>query len=419
MGFMLVFVLCFFRGGAAAAEWACNCDPRLCKAYSEAVMDAARPLTMDRISPALTAIIPENENLIWEDDVAGSRVLVVIYSWGLNPSPGQLPNPNYSLKTNKWVTVAPELYNFFSGRVFTHARLEQLLGLPPCYGNTKIIELFISPSDMFRPSPDPETTDRTASLEFPWRTSKIVTYDASRTIYDDFCGYSPCYSDYETWFTNRRSGVYTASPPYPWTGLGYTYDWNHSSSRIGLSEFVVTPTTVGVLRISDATDYFLPHKHTLTVYKTGFGKVESISNGINCGSHCSGPFSRYAKIRLTAVAASSAQFERWEGACAYAGSNPVCTVTMVNDKSVTAVFISNSQGPAGTERGDLPQSGHSSSVVVVSGAEIYSSGAISCRNPKTKTGSLTDQECEESQSSEALQTEFFDYTAAGYAAPVE
>jgi|WetSurMetagenome_2_1015567.scaffolds.fasta_scaffold03830_2 hypothetical protein len=349
MGFIFALLLCAFQTGIAySAEWTCNCNPRLCSAYNEAVSDAAQPLTMDKIYNNLTAIVPENKKLIWENDKAGSRVLVVIYSWGLNPDPGPLPNPNYELKTNKWVTVAPELYNFFEGYPFTNTRIEQLLGLPPCYGNTKIIEVYVDPSDMFRPSPDPETTDQVASLEFPWRTSKIVTYDVSRTIYDDFCGEKPCFSDYETWFANRRAGVYTANPPYPWTGLGYTYDWKYSLDRqhqgyttyVGLSEFVVTPTTIGVLRMSDEFEYFKRHNQKLIVKKTGHGTVTSKPSGINCGRDCSSSVSRYAKVKLTAVPSRSAKFKQWSGACAHAGSTPVCSVTMVTNKSVRAVFIS-------------------------------------------------------------------------------
>ena len=338
-----------FSSEVFAAQWTCNCNPQLCEAYNDAVAEAAQPLTLNKVSKKLTAIVPENGNLIWENDVVGSRVLVAIYGWGLNPDPGQLPNPAYSLRTNKWVTVAPELYNFFKARPFTDTRIEQLLGLPPCYGNTKIIEIFVSPIDLFRPSPDPETTDQEASVEFPWRTSRLVTYDTSRTIYDDFCETTPCYSDYETWFNNRRSGVYTASPPYPWTGLGYTYDWAHNSrysfttsttSHVGLSEFVVTPTTVGVLRISDADDYFRSHKERLTVSIEGAGTITSRPNGIYCGGYCTKTFNRYAKVTLIARATSSTVFSEWGGACAYAQSSPVCVVTMVDEKTVEAVFTS-------------------------------------------------------------------------------
>jgi hypothetical protein len=315
------------------------------------VEKASEPLTVDKIYPRLTAVIPGNEDLIWENDSPGSRVLVAVYTWGINPAPENIPTDTYALKTNKWVTVAPELFNFFQISPYSSTRIEQLLGLPPCYGNTKIIEMYVDPLYMFRPAPDPETTDRTVSVDFPWKTSRIVSYNAANTIYDDFCGSSPCYSDYETWFNNRRAGIYTAGPPYPWTGLGYTYDWGPSRphllprpAHVGLSEFVVTPSVVGILRISDAADYFRPHKQTLTVQNSGSGRVSSLPLGIRCGygwgNSCSKTFRRYARITLTALPSSTSRFEGWEGACAYAGSNPVCSVTMADDKAAIAVFVS-------------------------------------------------------------------------------
>ena len=40
--------------------------------------------------------------------------------------------------------------------------------------------------------------------------------------------------------TNRAATIYTTSPPYPWTQLGYTYDWHPANtSAIGLSEYVL------------------------------------------------------------------------------------------------------------------------------------------------------------------------------------
>ncbi len=339
---VLALLLCSSRSSILfAADWTCNCDERLCASYNAAVLDAAGPLTMEKISKKLIAITADNKDLIWEDDVAGSRVLVAIYSWGLNPDPGELPNMYYTLKTNKWVTVVPELHDFFKTRTFTDTRIEQALGLPPCYGNTKIIEMYVSPVNMFRPSPDPETTDQEASTEFPWRTSRFVSYNPSSTIYDDFCGTPPpCYSDYETWFENRRAGVYTANPPYPWTGLGYTYDWGKTNDHVGLSEFVVLPSMTGVLRMSDAAEYFRNHKEVLTITKTGNGVVSSKPYGINCGKTCTKTFNRYTKVALTAKASSSSQFQGWTGACIHAGTSPVCVVTMVSAKSAEAVFVS-------------------------------------------------------------------------------
>jgi hypothetical protein len=70
-----------------------------------------------------------------------------------------------------WVTTVPELRNFCKrerlapGKTVT--RLEQLLGLPPEDGKTKFVELWVKPTDLFRPSPDPEISDHEAELDFP------------------------------------------------------------------------------------------------------------------------------------------------------------------------------------------------------------------------------------------------------------
>lgn len=45
-------------------------------AYRQACEDA-QSVTAEKISKNLTAIVPGNKNLLWENDVAGSRVLVV------------------------------------------------------------------------------------------------------------------------------------------------------------------------------------------------------------------------------------------------------------------------------------------------------------------------------------------------------
>ena len=51
------------------------------------------------------------------------------------------------------------------------------------------------------------------------------------------------FMNYTGWFNNRKNYIYDnfrnypTSSPYPWTRLGYTYDWG-SATRIGLSEFI-------------------------------------------------------------------------------------------------------------------------------------------------------------------------------------
>ena len=44
---------------------------------------------------------------------------------------------------------------------------------------------------------------------------------------------------------------------FPWTRLGYTYDWGNSTSEIGLSEFVIKNNSqVTVFKVYDNATFF-------------------------------------------------------------------------------------------------------------------------------------------------------------------
>jgi hypothetical protein len=59
-------------GGSSSAQTDPQAD------YNAAVQDA-KTMTAAKISKNLTAIVPENANLIWENNVPGTRVLVATW----------------------------------------------------------------------------------------------------------------------------------------------------------------------------------------------------------------------------------------------------------------------------------------------------------------------------------------------------
>lgn len=244
-------------------------DPTL--DYSMAVEDA-KTMTAAKISKNLTAIVPENPNLVWERNLPGTRVLVA--TWIGNPtacqnytnpdSPGCKAGqecPNYGF--NSWVTVVPELKNLL-GNAPTLLRVAQALGLPPpsatqTLENTCMVELYVSPANLFRPSADPEVTDQEAELDFP--TDGYRKFDDTLLVYSEMpCDASYCTSctasgkcgmtSYRNWYRSRRTYIYSktsVSSPYPWTALGYTYDWgNPTPPHYGVSEFVINSGGSGV-----------------------------------------------------------------------------------------------------------------------------------------------------------------------------
>ncbi|HJB43380.1 MAG TPA: hypothetical protein IAB87_01150, partial [Candidatus Coprenecus merdipullorum] len=106
-------------------------------------------------------------------------------------------------------------------------RVVQMLGLPPDYCGNRIVLFWAEKDSLFRPTPDPEIHDREVLLDFR----------------DDVA------PRYRAWFEDYCRTAYCSDTPYPWTRLGYTYDWHSGSpSAIGPAEFIVRPSTRVIVR---------------------------------------------------------------------------------------------------------------------------------------------------------------------------
>ncbi|MBU4286499.1 MAG: VCBS repeat-containing protein [Verrucomicrobia bacterium] len=227
--------------------------------YSNAMVNASN-VVADKIKRDLTPSTADNTNLIWRTnpDTAIREVLVASYMKVADATNfyhvGQITSLQYA---EAWVILVPELKNISRNYAGTniYLRLKQVLGLPATSLNDTIVEFYVDPQYLLRPSRDPEITDREAEVAF--RTN---------TPYADKVS-----TNYSAWFQSTiasrnygmTSGVWNA---YPWTQLGYTYDWLKTGNNIvGLSEFVVpgrmlnnqygTTVLVYVVSITDAANY--------------------------------------------------------------------------------------------------------------------------------------------------------------------
>lgn len=217
---LLLFALLFLISCAAQPHFTHEQD--LQQIYLNAVRDAeiAEPA---EISKNLLAIVESDPSLRWREQLEGKQLLVVTWtSWdGYDHQIGKTMNTSREI----WVTVVPELLDFCTRQALPEKhkilRLEQLLGLPPDDGKTRFVELWVSPDDLFRPAPDPEITDHEAELDFP-KSSQFITVS----------------EEHKQWFNHLKNTSYQENP-YPWTRLGYTYDWGNPKSEVGLSEFVI------------------------------------------------------------------------------------------------------------------------------------------------------------------------------------
>ncbi len=209
--------------------------------YSHAIEDAMYPEDK-KIDTNLLAITSINQNL--KRKTINDTQYILVVSWSAQkfkyPDSGM-----YNTMTEEtWVTVVPELFQTMkkSKEKNINLRLQQLLGLPPTEPPYQVfIEFWVKPTDLFRPCPDKEVTDKTCNLCF----SKQDSLDKNHI----------------QWITNKRLFNYNCDglyKHYPWTALGYTYDWNpKNKSHRGLSEFVVNKYSIIYVNRIIKTDEYL------------------------------------------------------------------------------------------------------------------------------------------------------------------
>ncbi len=195
-----------------------------------------------------------------------------------------------------WATRASDMKSFCQEYVRSHGadadqltlRLEQRLGLPPVPKYTRLVELTIDPGQfysakndesgpkLFRPcadpsldtdscklasdpslqAPDPKKPD---SLYRPPRESSEV--DAALTIQSGLRAH-------QYWFLGKYYWSFASVPEhqYPWTSLGYTFDWAQKEDgsddfvRRGEDEYVIQGgTKLKFVSSTPTLEYCTPH----------------------------------------------------------------------------------------------------------------------------------------------------------------
>jgi len=237
---LLFFAIGIVVGVAFSQLYASVIQPSLASSLSveqmyEKAIDDAVIVKPSEIYSGLTPIVETNLNLSWRGESGNKSVLVVAWTKYNSSYPvGETVNTTWG---DTWVTVVPEIKTFFKDYVDPNSnltlRVKQLLGLPSNSSNLYFVELWVNPQSLFRPTPDNEVDDTVAQLTFP----------------------SSATAAYMEWFNNNI--IYSYFPPrYPWTRLGYTYDWGNSGSHVGLSEFVLVQYSMVIVEsVTPTLDY--------------------------------------------------------------------------------------------------------------------------------------------------------------------
>lgn len=239
------------------------------KAFAAAIESAKVP-RWENISRNLIPITRDNPDLTWNSDK--TRVLMVTWSksW-YYPDTTYKQGYSFALYGNTWVSAYPFSDQFLTDWAKTHGcdsaamslRINQFLGIPPTSTNNVFVYFWVRPQDMFRPCSDPEIYDSECVVQIPevWADTAVQYPSMGNKAPWSFCddprppgptsglplqeqrAYSQVQQSHLNWMCSWWHNSYDPSELYkqfPWTALGYTYDWGSTDGdHVGMSEFVV------------------------------------------------------------------------------------------------------------------------------------------------------------------------------------
>lgn len=143
-----------------------------------------------------------------------------------------------SLPGEVWTVSAVEMADWVDsnkeGVTDWQLRLQQVVGVPLASEYTHVTALWVSPEDVIRPAYSTDLTSEEMPTALPKNTPE----------------------DYREWFEGNVMWSYFDSE-YPWTRLGYTYDWAENSGEYGLTEFLVKEGAEVTIVYTDAIPNYI------------------------------------------------------------------------------------------------------------------------------------------------------------------
>jgi hypothetical protein len=204
----------------------------LTKTLADSIEDAKQPLA-DEVVNNLWALSPNNPQVKSRENNGKVEYLMSTWKYTSNPSTDWPIGAKKLLPYQTWFTAVPQVQEFcqkyqaidstIPDNVELSLRLQQYLGLILNKYSTKthFVEMWVKAEDLTRPCIDGEINDSSCNLlPLPVPDSSPVV----KAIYTNS-------------YTNAKKEY------YPWSGLGYTYDWgNPLKPHQGPSEFIINPT---------------------------------------------------------------------------------------------------------------------------------------------------------------------------------
>jgi hypothetical protein len=220
------------------------------KQLDTAIEDAKRP-SEDKVVKNLWSLSKSNDQIKWRENNGKIEYLMASWKYVNNPTEDWKIGTRKNIENQAWLTAVPQIKEFcenckgiginIPGNIMLALRLQQYLGLilNKHSNKTHFVEMWVKAEDLSRPCIDPEINDSTCNvLPIPVPASYLVLnkiYSASYAV--------------------------GSQENYPWTGLGYTYDWgNPKKPREGASEFLINgtkekPIEVEVVSVTATKEY--------------------------------------------------------------------------------------------------------------------------------------------------------------------
>ena len=181
----------------------------------------------------LVTLTREDPRVIWDE--SGEQVLLL--TWHDYDDACEPGSPVPSGGGDIWATSLGEMTAWYGehreGVEDWNLRFAQLLGVHADEGYTRFTGFWVSAEEVIRPA---YLTDVTLQME--------NGYDKLQE------------GPYKDWFDQNILWSYFESD-YPWTRLGYTYDWSGGASEYGLTEFLISDSSGTKIAFTYTTDEFI------------------------------------------------------------------------------------------------------------------------------------------------------------------
>ncbi|GHU57398.1 hypothetical protein FACS1894133_0680 [Clostridia bacterium] len=199
--------------------------------YDNAVRDAV--FADDSEILPLVSLTPDDPLTTWNDK--GQVLLLTFHKYPESYVAGADYTTEYG---EVWTFTDKEIAKWYrenkEGVTDWTARFKQVIGVPFDKEYTHFSAVWVTPSDVKRPAYETDVTKQLSGAKLPEDVDPA----------------------FKTWFEGNIIWSYFDSW-YPWTRLGYTYDWGNPGKEYGLSEFLIRKDATVTVEFTKTTDEFL------------------------------------------------------------------------------------------------------------------------------------------------------------------